>query len=343
MKNLLVIFLSSLLSFNVNSEDLIKSGKPWFDTEGHVINAHGGGLVEISGVYYWFGEKRNPGGLINKVNVYSSKNLTDWKYEGIALDLSKMKVRHDLERPKVIFNKKNNEYVMWLHIELNGHYSTGKAGVATSKNIIGPYKFKAEYWPNANIESVRSDGNLSDPNIIDANRRFNKYMSRGQMFRDMNIFEDSDGKAYLVYESEDDVSLQIAELSDDYEKFTGRYARILVGGRNEAPALFKKKNKYYLITSGLHGFTPTDARLSISDNIMGPWKTIGNPAKSHDIEMVRKTFYSQSSSVIKIKGKYIFLADRWDKKDLTKSTYVWLPILWENDIPYLNWNDGWAL
>lgn len=324
------------------AQESFSPGSEWLDTSGKPINAHGGGIINFQGKYYWFGERRKSGGLIDKVNVYSSKDLYNWKYEGIALDLYGMPVRHDLERPKVIYNKKNKEFVMWMHIELNGHYNTGKAGVAISKKITGPYKFENEYWPNPKIMPISRDGDLTTENIKDADRRFMSYFNRGQMFRDMAAYVDDDGKAYLVYESEDDVSLQVAELNDDYTGFTGRYSRILVGNRNEAPAIFKKGGYYYLITSGLHGYTPTDARLAISKNIFGPWNPLGNPAKSKDEKLSDKTFYSQSSFVLNLKGQYIYIGDRWDAKNLDKSTYVWLPIKWDKDEPYFNWLDTWS-
>ena len=30
-----------------------KSGRPWYDTDGNVIDAHGAGLLENSGKFYW--------------------------------------------------------------------------------------------------------------------------------------------------------------------------------------------------------------------------------------------------------------------------------------------------
>ncbi len=42
----------------------------------------------------------------------------------------------------------------------------------------------------------------------------------GQMSRDMTLFVDDDGKAYHIYSSEDNLTLQIAELADDYLSHT---------------------------------------------------------------------------------------------------------------------------
>ena len=52
------------------------------------------------------------------VGCYSSKELLNWKFEGIVLSAVKDDPNHDLhpskvlERPKVIFNKKTGKFVM---------------------------------------------------------------------------------------------------------------------------------------------------------------------------------------------------------------------------------------
>ena len=70
----------------------------------------------------------------------------------------------------------------------------------------------------------------------------------------MNLFVDDDGKAYHIYASEDNSTLHISELTDDYTACSGNYARFFVGRFMEAPAMFKKDGKYYLIMSGCTGW-----------------------------------------------------------------------------------------
>ena len=36
-----------------------RSGEPWLDTSGNVIDAHGGGMLIDNGVYYWYGSQRS--------------------------------------------------------------------------------------------------------------------------------------------------------------------------------------------------------------------------------------------------------------------------------------------
>ena len=96
-------------------------------------------------------------------------------------------------------------------------------------------------------------------------------LNTGQMSRDMTIFVDDNNKTYQIYASEENLTLHIAELSDDYTGYTGRYIRIFAGKHNEAPAIFKKAGKYFLITSGCSGWEPNAARLAVADSLFGRW------------------------------------------------------------------------
>ena len=45
-------------------------GGPMFDTDGNVIQAHGGGLLYEDGIYYWYGENK----------AYTTGNGKIWTY-----------------------------------------------------------------------------------------------------------------------------------------------------------------------------------------------------------------------------------------------------------------------
>ena len=47
--NINLVFVASVAS----SMDSFKSGQPWLDTDGNVIDAHGAGILEHEGTYYW--------------------------------------------------------------------------------------------------------------------------------------------------------------------------------------------------------------------------------------------------------------------------------------------------
>jgi hypothetical protein len=143
------------------------------------------------------------------------------------------------------------------------------------------------------------------------------------MARDMSLFKDDDGKAYLIYSSEENNTMQVCLLSSDYLKPAKTYSRILVNRRREAPALFKDNGKYYLITSSCTGWSPNAATYAVADHPLGPWKEFGNPCQGPSAET---TYEAQSTFVLPTKDGYIFMADRWNKLGLEKSTYIWLPL-----------------
>ncbi|MGH7952006.1 MAG: glycoside hydrolase family 43 protein [Limisphaerales bacterium] len=331
-----LLFLSALTAW-ANSE--FRPGAVWNDTDGNPIQAHGGGILVRGNIYYWYGEDRTPG-LRGAVACYSSTNLYDWKREGVALSRDALPPVNGrgtfVERPKVIFNARTGKYVMWMHLE-QGRYLYARAGIATSDNPAGPFVFLKAIRP------VTNDFNFAaaDPTL---QKQF------GGTFRDMNLFVDDDGRAYVFYSSEDNWTMYVARLNDD---FTGpempaienkTWARILVRQMREGPAPFKFKNRYYLITSACTGWKPNAANYSTAENILGPWKTFGNPCVGVNADT---TFGSQSTFVLPAPGKpgdFIFMADQWNPRNLPDSRYVWLPLILKSDGTFnLEWRDRWSL
>ncbi|ONL94742.1 Arabinanase/levansucrase/invertase [Zea mays] len=237
------------------------------------------------------------------VSCYSSKDLWAWKNEGLVLrgekngthDLHKSNV---LERPKVIYNDRTGKYVMWMHID-DANYTKASVGVAVSDSPTGPFTYLYSKRPH-DCES-----------------------------RDMTIFKDDDGKAYLIYSSEDNSELHIGPLTDDYLDVTDVMRRLLIAQHREAPALFKHEGTYYMVTSGCTGWAPNTALAHAATSVMGPWETLGNPCVGGNEVFRSTTFFSQSTFVLPVPGlpgSFIFMADRWNPSDLRDSRYVWLPL-----------------
>lgn len=347
-----IFFLLSLALLGpvVYGESIFKPGEVWTDTAGEVINAHGGGMLYHDDTYYWFGEVKGRGAAAREgISCYSSTNLYDWKSEGIALAVerdgdSEIQPGSIMERPKVIYNKETGKFVMWFHLELRGRgYEAARTGVAVSDKVTGPYKYLRSYRPNAGVWPK----NVPEKFKTEGGDDFMKYLRRdlegGQMSRDMTLFVDEGGTAYHIHAAEENYTLNISQLSEDYLSFTDTWVRILPGGHNEAPAIFKHEGKYYMITSGCTGWDPNAARLHVADTIMGEWTYLGNPCEGDGADL---TFQSQSTYILPVRGKedaYIFMADRWKPRNLVDSRYIWLPIQFKDGLPSLKWMDEWAL
>lgn len=314
-----------------HEEPVFKPGMVWTDTEGNPINAHSAGMLYDNGKYYWFGEiKSGKTWLVERtgwecyrvnaggVSCYSSDDLNQWKYEGVALAPNREDSTSDIhtskviERPKVVYNDKTKKYVMWMHID-SEDYQYARAGVAIGDKPEGPYTYLGCLRPN------------------------------GQMSRDQTLFKDADGKAYQICSSENNETMYINELSEDYLKPTGVYKRVFIGLSREAPAMLKYKGKYYILSSGCTGWDPNPAAFGVADSIMGDYRIIGNPCRGQDAD---KTFYAQSTYILPVQGKensFIALFDRWNKLNLEDSRYVWLPMHFENDSMVIEWKDEWRI
>lgn len=324
-------------------------GEIWPDNNGVHINAHGGGILFHEGVYYWFGQHMIEGSAGNfaqvGVHVYSSRDLYNWKDEGIAFAVStepngEIRKGCILERPKVIRNAKTGKFVMWFHYEADGSYQTAQCAVAVADKVTGPYRFVARFRPNAGIWPLNvPEGSKTTPSseeldkLDGANKFFRRDHVGGQMARDMTLFVDDDGTAYHIYSSEENGTLHISQLTDDYLKPAEKYYRVLPGGVNEAPALFKHQGKYYMISSGCTGWAPNAARLAVADHIGGPWTELGNPCVG-PADRVNITFEGQSTHVLPVSGKpdaFIFMADRWRPDNAIDGRHLWYPFVVGND------------
>lgn len=298
----------------------MKNGEIWQDIDGNDIQAHGGCIIEHKGIYYWYGENKGadncPGTTrvdVIGISCYSSADLVNWKYEGLALAAEKDNVESPLhpskvlERPKVIYNEKNNNFVMWTHCD-DSRYVFGGTGVAVSDSPKGPFRFLNAFQPN------RQDS------------------------RDMTIFKDIDGTAYLVHSKDWNKTLNIARLNEDYTQTDGFYVSVMQDQEREAPALCFHEGMYYMVTSGCTGWQPNSALYSECKHLMGKWKLIDNPCEG---ENYRRTFEGQSTYIFDVNGQKYLMLDHWIPKNLKKSGYSILPIEFENGIMRIKWCSEW--
>lgn len=327
---------------------------PWPDTEGTHINAHGGGVLHHEGRYYWFGEHKTEGRRGNQawvgVRCYSSEDLLTWKNEGVVLPVSdragsEIEAGCIIERPKVIHNKTTGKFVLWFHLELKGQgYKAARTAVAIADLPTGPYHYLRSFRPNAGHWPIGFDparDKKSAPVLV-------RDFQRGQMSRDMTVFVDDDGKAYHIAASEENQTLHVSLLTDNYLAFTGKYLRVGIGRSHEAPAIVKQNGRYWMITSGCSGWEPNAARSMVADRMAGPWKEIGNPCTGTNPDNnlgPEKTFGGQSTFLLPVAGKpdtVIAMFDVWRPKNAIDGRYLWLPVEFGEDQITVRFEKRWS-
>ena len=300
------------------NDTAIVNGSDWKDVQGNPIAAHEGDIARFNGVFYWYGSSyaNNPKGLFrmpagpvwNGVQVYSSTDLKNWTYKGVCLPrpengFGKLGATG---RSHVIYNTKTKKYVMWYRwfVAMPASFLC----VATADHPEGPFT------PHGPREMGTSNGFASD----------------------MNVFQDDDGKAYVIYcdhsKPEEGggwrYGIRVDSLSDDY--LTSNKDGVLVFPQGcEAPAMIKYKGKYIAVASGVHGWAGSDTKCAVADSPLGEYK------KQADISE-KKTWNSQVTDLIYLKESdtVMALCDQWwipDKNDINTSRYLFLPLLLDSE------------
>ncbi|NEW85031.1 MAG: family 43 glycosylhydrolase [Mariniphaga sp.] len=306
----------------------------WSDTNGNPINAHGGGVLYFKGIYYWYGEHKLEGKseatfADGGIHCYSSTDLVNWKDEGIVLSVDYKDEKSDLaygcilERPKVVFNEKNKQFVAYFKLYLKGvGYETSNVGVAVADKPNGPFTYHHKFHGGG---SPKGSG-------------------------DFSMFKDDDGSLYHLTVRKPDKTFVIGKMDADYYYPAGDY-QVCEGIElhTEAPALVKRNGVYHLLGSGSSGWKPNAARYYTSESLLGKWTCHGNPClglNSVDNLGMKVTWGAQSSFILPVQGKkdaYIAMFDIWKPENPITGRYIWLPVRFENGIMSVNWHDSWNL
>lgn len=304
----------------------LRNGELWLDTEGEPIDAAGGCIIKVGSTYYWYGNS----GVY--VNCYSSTDLVNWTFQNAIVgpgtkdtsgqEAADLAIPCVVERPKVIYNSTTGKYVLWFHYD-SPNYGLGKVAVATSSTPTGDFTYQGSFNPGG----------------LDA--------------RDMTIYQDTDGSAYLIASTVVNGRLSLFKLSNDYLTCTfmyNIYGGETVGGYyagREAPAVVKENGVYYLITSSCAGWYPNQAQYStcstnLASSTAASWsgmKPVGNSS----------AFYSQSTWALTLNGtsgtSYMLMSDRNRIPGTGDQNFyfVWFPLKITNGVPSFEFSDTIAL
>lgn len=268
-------------------------GQPWYDTNGHRIQAHAGALFYEDGVYYWYGENKEYTNGENDIwtwgiRAYKSMDLYNWKDMGNIVEPDLINPDANLfpekyvDRPHIIKCEKTNKYVMWIKISSAESCFT----ILQADGFLGPYELvKEDYYPLGT--------NVGDFDLV---------------------VEEETQKAYL-YMSADHTHVKTYRLSEDYlsaeELVISHYEGLLPPFCREGITMCQHGGKKYMLTSGMSGYTPNQSDYAVADAWTDEFVSIADP---HIEDDTMSSFNSQVSQIFKVPGKenlYIALADRW--------------------------------
>ena len=236
--------------------DSFRPGEPWLDTDGQVIQAHGGQVVAAtddqgSAIWYWYGEDRSNGYYNSPgVHVYSSYDLYNWKDEGLAL---RAMTSQDQFQTEEYFADLYAGYtdaqreVVWRDLSTNQVRTDGWAAPSILERPKVIYNESTGQWvmwvhsdgpesPTSTSTYARAEAGVAVSDSptgpfrwIDSYRldrvpsdsvpwcgTASAFDPAGGMARDMNLFVDEDGTGYIVYSSEENRTIYISKLNADY-------------------------------------------------------------------------------------------------------------------------------
>lgn len=129
--------------------DSFRPGQVWLDTEGKRIQAHGGSVIYVDGIYYWYGENKEFTDGTNDIwtygiRFYRSNDLYNWEDLGLVIPPDTEDENSPLnptncmlDRPHIIYNERTEKYVCWVKImHKEGHQDEA---VLTADKNTGPY------------------------------------------------------------------------------------------------------------------------------------------------------------------------------------------------------------
>ncbi|XVQ15493.1 family 43 glycosylhydrolase [Spirillospora sp. CA-255316] len=341
----------------------IRPGQPWLDTKGERIQAHGGSILELDGTFYWYGENKEKtltgSGIWHwGIRCYASQDLYNWEDRGLIIPpepddpASPLHPAKQVDRPHIIHDRHTGRFVCWLKLMGEVQEST----VLVADAIEGPYRIVRT--------GLRPLG-----------------MSAGDF--DMVVDPtDGKGYYYFERVHSELICADLtADYTDVTGYYSTHFPRPHPPSVREAPAYFRRGAKHYLFTSGTSGYFPNPTEVAVADTYHGRWTVLGDPHPGDPAGTSYRSQISSVFKHPHKKDLYIALADRWlpevpaevSAKALERmesvlasgggltgaddsgapqqllepntsiADYVWLPIRFDGDMPYLDWHDEWRI
>jgi hypothetical protein len=313
----------------------IESDVVWHDTDGGEIWCNGGHMIREDDRFYWVGYDTGRGRPW-KINLYSSNNLADWKFENTLIRQQGSFSQFGWAgRPGLLHQRQHGKYIIVFEADSPRQWPRHKVGFAVCDHIDGQYELAHVQW----AEGSRSTG-------------------------DQSVYQEAD-KAYLLATMDRDIgdrkylnqSLAIFELTPDFTRVNRKVFEgfdNVSGDRNvvprdhssrEASHIVKVGATYYWFSSALVGWNSSATMYATATDLRGPWtdlKLLATDPPSAD------SYNTQHDFVLSIMGSeattYVYVGDRysqWTGRGVGRN--VFLPMQFENGTFTVRWCRRWTL
>ncbi|WP_339273013.1 discoidin domain-containing protein [Paenibacillus sp. FSL W8-0426] len=235
--------------------------------------------LKVGDTYYRFNFVQKPSGGFGQMIQQTSTDDITYGNDKVVLsytdhpDLADSK----FEGINILYHAPTNKFVFWAHYENSRDYTLARVSVASAT--------PGEHFTFH--KSFRPEGNES---------------------RDISIFKDDDGSAYLISTANNNSDTVLYQLTSDWLDVDHQVSVIYQNQHRELPKVIKKDGMYYLFSSQAAGWYPSIPMYSSATSMDGEWselRVIGNTS----------TFSAQSGSVMRVKpntgDNVVMVAYRW--------------------------------
>lgn len=235
--------------------------------------------LKVGDTYYRFNFVQKPSGGFGQMIQQTSTDDITYGNDKVVLsytdhpDLADSK----FEGINILYHAPTNKFVFWAHYENSRDYTLARVSVASAT--------PGEHFTFH--KSFRPEGNES---------------------RDISIFKDDDGSAYLISTANNNSDTILYQLTSDWLDVDHQVSVIYQNQHRELPKVIKKDGMYYLFSSQAAGWYPSIPMYSSATSMDGEWselRVIGNTS----------TFSAQSGSVMRVKpntgDNVVMVAYRW--------------------------------
>ena len=343
------IILTTIVNFGTCREVTISNIIPRQDTDGHIMDVHDGNVFLHDGLYYYYGasyglckEPSGPSGctvwhtggcgfqLDHNVSLYTSTDLSTWTFRGYVFQMASMKNQGIMFGPRVLPNPKTKKWVMWFNFlpATGAGVSLSQCAVAISDTPQGPFQLVTDKVTTLAWENTG----------------------------DLNLFQDSNGDAYIIYTAHIDASvynpnhlMSVEKLCDDYLSSLGKEFNSEFFGETfvEGGAMFKRNGIYYAVFGHCCCYCAEGASVTVytSSSPLGPFKTMNNLGNEVHAQLYNILRFKTTSD----EGYgYLWQGNKWQSSsDGTKGhdfTY-WSPLFFGQDgnVKYMNYTASFTI
>jgi len=347
-------------------------GEEWLDTKGKPIQAHGGSVIQVGDAFYWYGENKEFTTGDMKVytwgiRCYKSMDLYNWEDIGLIVPPNLSDVSDPLhpgrfnDRPHILYNAQTRKFVCWIKV-LDEPYQTRT--VLISESITGPYEIASKGVRPLGMSAGDFDlaVNLDDAKAYMYFERVHSEMICADLTENYTGFTGyysthfprpgppsvreglahftRHGRQYVISSGTTGYFPNPSEVAIA-DTFHGPFT--LLGDLHPADKSRTSFNSQ--ISCVFKHPQKKDLYIAIADRWMGP--LAGPEFESGEMSRIaesafRKRFSHPPEPLTESEARFFGKHGLMDT-NTSKSRYVWLPIRFNGDRPYIDWRSEWSL